>query len=494
MKEQGSYFRTGLRFAFLFLFLSPYLVLLSQVRSWQWPAWDELGFVLVQSSLQALLSAGASLIVGLLGALGLLHFQGKRISKWLEAWLLIPNIFPALFVIVSVIQLVSFFTRFPFGLGAVVLVHLFVNGGLLAVALSRLFQAKVGSMGELAWIEGASRGLFLWTLMKGLRRELGFLFLFVFFLCFTSFSVPLVVGGVSGSTLEVLIYEKLRLEGGWSQAVSLGVLQMTFLFLFSIVLRQGYESLPQKTSRLELLKWKWGLLIPLSLTAGLVMGSVMGWKQAWHQWISSPELHEWMGRLFSGTLVVGLMSGLLVALALLLVAYLMPSRLLDQFFAGFTAPSGVLTGFALLVVGGASHEGNLVRIGVGVFLLFFPSWYRLLGGTLINALRSQVDVARTMGASWGCVFRSVVFPQIIRGVGFLSGLAALWACGEFALSSIVATEDVTLALMARTFLSTYQLELSSLFVWLSLFCGLLCFLLFGGLGYVFGEKSKASTG
>ncbi len=105
-----------------------------------------------------------------------------------------------------------------------------LNCGLVAIALDRLVHSRVGGMAEVCWIMGASPKLF-WRQVAWpyLRADLACLYLFVFSLCFTSFSLPLLLSGERATTLEVVIYDLIRVEGRWDKAVLLALFQTSVL-------------------------------------------------------------------------------------------------------------------------------------------------------------------------------------------------------------------------------------------------------------------------
>ena len=484
--------RSIIRFLLGLILISPVLVLLVFADTWTWPDWNELAGVLWFTSLQAGLSALVSFGFGLLAALGLLHWQESRWRGWLEVLCLLPGFIPPLFVILPVFHAGGFIGVYPMGLFGIVLVHSVMNIGLVGVVLARLIHGKMGGMIELAWVEGASRWAIIRQGLLGyLRADVGLIIFYLFSLCFASFAVPMIMGGLQGVTLEVLIYEKIRQGGTWSQAFVLSVLQIGFLFLFSLVLSRSPDIQSRGRFQIQFLSWWPGLVLPILVCIFVLLGQFSGVGTGMDQLLNTPLLIEQLPVLAVRTLLVGLGTGLAVFVLLVLIAFLSPHWGLDRFMTGFASPSPVVTGFALLLLGFYGAWGSHLAMVIGMALLFLPGLYRLTGRASLQALVRQVQVARVTGAGWGLIFRRIVFPQVQSGFWWLAGLAGFWACGDFAFSSIVAESSSTLGLLVKAYMTSYRLELASVLNLLLIFLSSVCFLIFGGLAFVAHKKSHS---
>lgn len=487
MKGSQKFIAIGL---VLFL-IAPFLVLMRLVENWQSPHWPEVVDVLWFTFSQAWVSAFLALLLGLWGGLGLLSIASSRWKPVVETLFLLPNFLPQLFVILAFLNFTSLiFGRSSQGFGAIVAIHVSINAGLIAVAINRFLVKKMGGLTELALIEGASFSHFCWKgVLPLLQRELSLLFLLVFALCFTSFSVPLVVGGIAGTTLEVLIYEKVRISQEWGQAVVISILQVAIVFILSLFLFKAELNLPSRQeSNMKLLQCPSGLFFPLLIFGIMISNQI--WPalkargQFWEFLLWSPQwLYQW-----GSTVAVGLGVGFLLLILLSLMTFCWSEKWLHRMCAGYMAPSTALTGFAFLVL--LPHSGFWVylKLILGITLIAFPSLYRWLGESTILALEEQVKVARTLGASPWQIFWFVQWPQVAKAYGIAAGVAAFWACGDFAYSSIVTTMDITLALLAKNLMSFYRLELATLVVWWTILTGFMCFFIMRRFANVFGQK------
>lgn len=483
--------RYALGAGIVLLLLLPFLVLIRFASSWQIAASKEISEVFLFTSLQAFLSASASMMAGILGGLGLIWASrlGAKRARALEALVLLPNVAPVLLVILATLKV------FPGlqGLLGIVLIHTLLNAGLVAVVFVRLVKDKISGMAELAWIEGASGWRFFRRgVLPYLRTDLLTVALFVFALCFSSFATPLIVGGSRATTLEVLIYQKIRITADWSGAIGVAVLQMLSILVLSWGLRRDTgTTFAARGADTPLLAWKWGL-VPALLPAGLLAwGLIDGWSRGASQLASMGIWSRDIPRLALGSLIVGLGTGVTVVFLLLLIAFVYPSGLFRRFMVGYVAPSTVLMGFALLVAWRAMGLASYLKIILGLSLIMVPSFYRLQWDSTLRSLQGQRDVARVLGAGDVLIFVRVLLPQVVRPAFFIAGVASLWAWGDFALSAVVAERDLTIAMLVQSLMESYRLDAATVLVWTVIAGGALSFLLFNGVGRVIGTKPQA---
>lgn len=482
------------------LLLFPFIVLMAYSASWKLRFSEELMEVAAFTFIQAALSAVFSLGFGILGSFGLLWFANRPVSSGLmshnrgkllsllEALVLLPNLTPVLLLLLAVMKFFPYAT----GIVGITLTHTLLNAGLISVSFFHLLQEKVAGMAELAWVEGAKGTKFFFRgVLPFLKPEIGLLFLFVFALCFTSFAVPLVIGGTQATTIEVLIYQKIRISGDWGEAIGLASLQMLAVFLLSWVLRRDpATSLEKRPHAVPLLNWKWGLGFALFSPAVLLIGLVSDLTLGLNRVLNLPVLLDELPKLVVGSFLVGIGSGGSVMLFLLLLAYLNPQDWMRRLLLGYVAPSSVLIGFALLVLYPATGWITYLKIIVGLTLISVPSFYRLRWDALLQSLAGQRQVALTLGADNALIFARVVFPQVLKPACFIGGVSSLWAWGDFALSAVVAERTLTVAMLIQSLMASYRLDAATFLIWIVIIGGGLTFALFQGVGIVFGAKSE----
>lgn len=443
------------------------------------------------TAIQAFFSAALALIVGFLGALGLLgKTRGTR--RTLELLSLAPNAVPVLLSLLAAVKL------FPFarGLGGIVLVHTFINAGALSVAIARLAERRLASYSELAWVEGVHPLIFLRRVaLPLLRRDLVMLFIFVFSICFTSFAVPLAIGGSRATTMEVLIFQSLRIDADWSRAFSLALIQTLAIFEFIWILgwraNNGEISTSFYGRSVRLISWPLGLVFALAPSLILFWGLLIAVPTGLREVIANQSLTDQLPELLAGSILIGFGAGFATVVLLVITALAEPEGLFRKILTGYVAPSVALTGFTILFFWRGLGVATFAKIAIGLSVLSLPSFYRFEWDSLLRRLITQTQVARTLGATRGLIFRRIVLPQLTRPMFFLGGLSALWAWGDFALSGIVAERTVTLAMASRGLMESYRLDSAILLGWMAVLGGFVTFAIFTGVGNVLGSKTQA---
>jgi thiamine transport system permease protein len=81
-----------------------------------------------------------------------------------------------------------------------------------------------------------------------------------------------------------------------------------------------------------------------------------------------------------------------------------------------------------------------------------------------------------------------LLPQIAARAALIAGIASVWACGDFAVSRILADQDISLAMMTETLMSSYRLGLASVLSLSLIICGAICFFTMIGVGHVLRRK------
>ncbi len=202
-----------------------------------------IGHILWITAVQAGLSTLCSITLGLLIAWSLSHrreFPGRRILIDLLA---ISMVLPTL---VAVLGLVSVLGRNGwlnaafdalwdggiggaiYGLGGIVIAHTYLNGPFAARTLLHQLEVIPGERFKVA----RSLGMTPWQRFRlvewpALAPALPGLAGLIFLLCFTSFAVVLVLGGSPKfNTLEVAIYEAVKLDFDLVRAVGLALVQL----------------------------------------------------------------------------------------------------------------------------------------------------------------------------------------------------------------------------------------------------------------------------
>ena len=480
--SSAEYARVCLRLVLGIFLLAPYIIWIFRIPQWTVPDAHEWWPALTTAIGQATLSAACALVVGGILFMALQGWRASRVRTLVEFALLLPNMVPPLFLALGLLNIVSPFMAFPYGVGAVILAHVILNSGLVAISLDRLIHSRLGGMAEVCWLMGAPKKMF-WREVAWpyLRADLACLFLFVFSMCFTSFSLPLLLSGDRASTIEVLIYDMIRIEGRWDKAVLLAATQALVLLGLAWLLPQPFWP-PRPTRRdLSYLSWaraRWIVVIPaLILFIGWVAGAVRGARAPWAQGVLST-----LPQATLMTFILAFAVGLLHLILFLLIAFVSPHRSLRRFLNGYLSPSPVITGFALLLIPGEGEVLNTLKIIVALTMISLPLLYRWIVHSALAGVTGQVAMARTLGASWTDILFQVVWPQIYSPVMRACGLAALWASGDFALTGILGNGLLTLPLVMENLVGNYRMEQAGLLLVPLVIVGLGTYYLFVRVG------------
>lgn len=452
--------RSVLRASLGVLLLSPYLIWIARISKWSMPASTEWWPALTTAFAQAILSSSVSLFAGWILFLALQTWPAGRPRTFVEFGLLLPNMVPPLFVALGLLNLVTYFVQFPYGVGAVISAHVLLNSGLVAIALDRLVHSRLGGMAEVCWIMGANPALF-WRKVAWpyLRADLACLYLFVFSLCFTSFSLPLLLSGDRASTLEVVIYDTIRVEGRWDKAVLLAAFQALVLLAMAWLLPQPFWPPRPARQNLSYLSWRpgrWLVVVPAAvLFIGWIAGAMAGFAADWDS-----DLISLLVPAALTTFILALAVGLLHLLIFLVIAFVSPHAKLRRFLNGYLSPSPVITGFALLLVPGEGDVWNILKTVMALTLISVPLLYRWIVHSALAGISGQIGMARTLGASWSSILFEIVWPQVSSPLMRACGLAALWASGDFALTGILAGNVTTLPLVMEDLIGNYRMEMA----------------------------------
>ncbi len=473
----------------LILFLIyPFIILLSHGYQLSLPDMDRLLVVGAWSVIQSALSASLSIGFGVVGCLGLFSLRSKLVLKGSQLALMLPSFIPTLFVVLSYINVLDFLGASLFGLHSVIICHVLVSCGLVAVLLHQQVSHKLGNYCEIGLVSGAGRFIFFRKVFLPLMKiELLALWFFVFSMCFSSFTVPQILGGRTPLSLDVLIYENIKIYSDMGKA--LGVVVVQFLCVLTLVLLFKKPKVKAKPSHksMKILSFRPGLFVGLFLTAVIIFGDFFGVLTGFVKLYNSQIDRELLLGFCVNTAFISLMSGLLSLLLLMITAFVCESRRVSQLMMAFIAPSGVLVGFSLLL--GAEFLAPEWRVILGFLMINTSVLYRMGMYSYLQLIRPQLVLARVASAGVGLTFFRVIFPQVFTKALHLSAIASFWAAGEYTVSTVVSESDFTLALWVKSLMASYRLPEATAASWAMIFIGFLCYLFFQGASSVFSKKT-----
>lgn len=471
-----------------FLFF-PYFILGLELPRLVLPESGEFLWALKNSCLQAAASAFASLVLAFFFAMGfsyLVNFFSERryfnqAVSFLEILILLPTFLPALFIILIAMAVVE---PFPAGLIGVVFIHVLLSAGLATVLMMQIIYRKLIPLLELSAVEGASRWQFLRVSWGGIQKDIFAIFIFLFILSFANFSVPFVAGGGNSTTLEILIYEKIRISGDWGQALSLALIQLLILAGFSFFNPQLRPKISHRSQKIQILPsafWALGLLIFSLSPVTIFLFKCLG---AWENVFAIPGLWKEAQSTLGMSLLFSFASGFLILILLLLSAAVSAQSFIHRLMVSVVSPSTALVGFSLLFFISDQEPWISMKWIIGFTYLVFTTLYRWGWRQMLTDMNQQIAVAESLGASPWMIYQKIKLPQLVMPACQIAGIASLWAMGDFALGKIILAEDITLSLLIQTLMASYRTEAALALMSLLMLLGIFSYLIFVGVGYV----------
>ncbi len=471
--------------------------------------WSAVRFTLLQASLSAFISV--VLAVPLARALSRRSFPFRGLLVTLMG---APFVLP---VMVAVLGLLAVFGKAGifntilnwaglepvsiYGLHGVVLAHVFFNLPLATRLILQGWKDIPGERFRLAASLGFSAGNVAKMLERPmLRAVLPGALLVIFLVCLTSFAVALTMGGgPRATTIELAIYQAVRLDFDLGKAALLAMVQLVLGVTAALLaLRFG---LPGSGfgSGLGRLERRWEsetvrlrvadivliiagvlfLLIPMSM---VVLNGLPG--------IMTLPAPVWLAALRS--LIVALSATgitLFLAMSLAALAVLNKWQLAGSLgMLGIAAsPLVIGTGLFILIHPLADPARFALPITAMVnALMALPFVLRALLPALSDTEASFGQLADGLGVTGMARLRLLWLPRLRRPLGFAAGLTAALSMGDLGVVALFAAPDqATLPLQLYRLMGAYRMEDAAATALLLLILSLSLFWLFdrGGRGY-----------
>ena len=431
---------------------------------------------------QAALSARASVAcaVPLARALARRRFPGRgALIVMLGAPFLLP-------VIVAVLGLLAVFGRaglfnsalrglgLPevsiFGLGGVVLAHIFLNMPLATRMLLQGWQSIPGERLRLAESLGfGPRDHWRHIEWPMLRAVLPGALLAIFAICLTSFAVVLVLGGgPSATTVELAIWQAIRFEFDLPRAASLAVLQVlacgmavgvaglfTSINGFGAGLDRALD-LPAPGG------WRRGLDgVVIALAALFLAGPMLAVLQRGVPGLLDLPASVWPAALAS-LLVAMLAAPMAVGAALALaLGRAQGARWLEPVAMLPMAGSQLVLGTGLFLIAFPFVAPPRIALPITVLVtavMALPFAYRILAPQARSLQADYGRLSASLGLQGWAALRLLAIPRLRRPLGFALGLCAALAAGDLGVVALFATEDgVTLPLAISRLMGAYRM-------------------------------------
>ena len=473
---------------------------------------------------QALLSTILSLILGALMAIALSrsgHFWGRA---WLLRLFSVPLVMPTLVAITGLvvvfgqngwlraaIALLGGEVDYSiYGLHGILLAHLFFNFPLA----TRVFLQSLNTIPQENWRLVEQFGLlgrtrFYYLEWFAIVRALSNVGLLVFGLCFTSFTVVLALGGgPQASTIEVAIYQALRLDFDIPTAVLLSLLQIAICSVLLLIatfkgysaLLSGSDSLMSSGRRPSRSLWRSFYLCVgfLFIAAPLLAIFLHGANPKAIRILMDVDIWQTALR----TALIGIASALIscaLALGLLLTARHLRLRRLRLRSSRVLASLGLIT---LVVPGTVVSAGIFLLLRDTIDVFSHAVWFVIVVNALLGLpfacallnepLQSVAERYDRLCAALGVVgWRRLYWlewPLLKKTVGLVLGLCSALAAGDLtAIAFFGSSQLQTLPLLLYQRVSGYRMDEASATALLLL---LLCLALFWLFEYGFADGKR----
>lgn len=424
--------------------------------------WRVVGFTVLQAALSTVMSV--ALAVPAARAIAFRDFRGRSILMALFA---VPQALPAIVVVLALVELYGQAGWFGglfklYGMAGILLAHVFFNLPLslrfFVEALDTTQPEKLRLADQLGFSAMARWQHVEWPVLRPVLPRVAVL---VFLLCAASFVVVLTLGGSSATTLEVAIYQSLRLDFDVSRAVTLSMMQVILCGV--LVLLTGQLASPAVSGQ------------RLRTTAYLASG--MGWFGATMlalavllvlpplaALLASGVTHLDVRPVMLEALGMSLLIGLLSAMLCMILAW--PLGLLQarqpQWRSALTAisllglivpPAVLATGwFILISAAGPGITSSISLIIALNTLMSLPFSMTLLGSSLADMIPQHDRLCAQLGLKGWQRLRLIDGPALSRPLaqgflmafvlsfGDLTAVMLLGSQGLITLPSLIASE------------------------------------------------------
>ena len=206
---------------------------------------------------QAFLSTVLSVLIGTILAWSLAHQNTFRGRDFLVALLSSSLVLPTLIVVFGIISILGnngwinrvllylfdfSFDSYIYGLGGILVAHVYLNASFAARSLLHIFESIPKERYKLAKsLNFSVFKRFLLIEFPAIKLSLKSISSTIFLLCFTSFAIVLTLGGSpSYNTLEVAIYEAVKLDFDIPLALKLALIQL-FITMILVFLSANFK-------------------------------------------------------------------------------------------------------------------------------------------------------------------------------------------------------------------------------------------------------------
>lgn len=389
-----------------------------------------------------------------------------------------------------------------YGIGAVLLAHVFFNAPLML----RVLAGALAGVSPAQWRMSAQFGLSGWQRFRyiewpAMRRVIPGLLALVFLLCFTSFSLILMLGGgPSVTTLEVSIYTALRFDFDMALAGRLALLQLavcgSVVVVLTLVTGRSWGAaagrlrpVRQRGERARLVRLLDAAVLFVFLMVAATPVVAVVWRGVGPQLL---DVLAWTAfwRATLTSLSIAALSGLISTAVAFLLAAARTRRQsagllvwpLDLAISLYLAVSAIVLGTGLFILLRQVADVFFLApalVLLGNILVALPFAYRVLEGRLAALAATHDKLCASLGLLGWRRFRAITLPAIGPELGFAAGLSSALSLGDMTIIALFGNQQFqTLPWLLYQTMARYRSgEAAALALWL-LVLTLLIFALF----------------
>ena len=451
---------------------------------------------------QAFLSTVFSLFVGLLLAWALAHQNKFRGRSLLVALFSSSLVLPTLIVVFGIIGIFgrqgyinqismyffdTSFGTYLYGLGGILLAHVYLNASFALRALLHGFESIPKEKYKLAKSLNFSVLKRFWYVeYPALKTSLLSIGSTIFLLCFTSFAVVLLLGGnPSFNTLEVAIYEAVKLDFDIQMALKLALIQLAIssvLVILSSNFRINVSNI--KTSN-NFISWKESRVIRIIQYSIITLFSIFFISPLFVIFLDGIKAnftHIFADALFIQSfftsIVLAFISSVLTVLIAILLSNTRRNFSLDTRLASMP--------FAKLFNGLVAFSGNLylaipsLVLGLGFFLIYqkydgsFFIWSSLaiLSANILMSLPFALAVlvpvmhktakrydklCFSLGLSTAQRYKQIEYPYLKSSLAYVFALSFCFSLGDLGIIALFGSDEfITLPWYLYQLMGSYK--------------------------------------
>ncbi len=441
-------------------------------------------FTLYQASLSTLLS----LLIGIALAWSLVHqprFFGRSLLVALFSTSLVLPTLIVVFGLITVLgnhgwlnQLSLMLFDYPlggwlYGLGGILIAHVYLNASFASRSLLHSFESIPTEKYRLAKSLGFSAWQRFWRVeWVAIRSTVASVGATIFLLCFTSFAIVLILGGSpSYNTLEVAIYEAIKIDFDITFALKLALIQLslsTLMVLLSSGFRTGLGNLKLDSAPISWSEsprntlWQRSIITLLSIAFVLPLLAIIsdGWGADYGRILTQPLF---VRSLLTSIAIATLSATLTVILSLLLsdarrnfalphrVSHSMGSKVLGLLiaFSGnlYLAIPSLILGFGFFLISQRFDAPLLLWALVAVLaaniLMSLPFALSILTPAMQKTARRYDKLTLSLGIPYPARWRHIELPYLRSTIGYIFALSFALSLGDLGVIALFGSDEIT---------------------------------------------------